>query len=70
MTKKIMVRRKIYGAEFATSVMIAALSYLHEVCPNDTAGVQKVPEDITEELYWAMNMTGSPDIAHIDPSLI
>jgi isopentenyl diphosphate isomerase/L-lactate dehydrogenase-like FMN-dependent dehydrogenase len=34
------------------------------------AGVQKVLEDITAELNWAMNMTGSPDPAHIDPSVI
>ncbi|MDR2782841.1 MAG: alpha-hydroxy-acid oxidizing protein [Treponema sp.] len=34
------------------------------------AGVQKVLEDISAELNWAMNMTGSPDIAHIDPSVI
>jgi isopentenyl diphosphate isomerase/L-lactate dehydrogenase-like FMN-dependent dehydrogenase len=34
------------------------------------AGVRKVLEDITEELAWAMNLTGSSDIAHIDPSVI
>jgi isopentenyl diphosphate isomerase/L-lactate dehydrogenase-like FMN-dependent dehydrogenase len=34
------------------------------------AGAQKVLEDITKELNWAMNLTGSPDIAHIDPSVI
>jgi isopentenyl diphosphate isomerase/L-lactate dehydrogenase-like FMN-dependent dehydrogenase len=34
------------------------------------AGVQKVLEDITAELNWALNMTGSPDPAHIDPSVI
>jgi isopentenyl diphosphate isomerase/L-lactate dehydrogenase-like FMN-dependent dehydrogenase len=34
------------------------------------SGVQKVLEDITAELNWAMNMTGSSDIAHIDPSVI
>jgi isopentenyl diphosphate isomerase/L-lactate dehydrogenase-like FMN-dependent dehydrogenase len=33
-------------------------------------GVRKVLEDITEELAWAMNMTGSPDTAHIDPSVV
>jgi isopentenyl diphosphate isomerase/L-lactate dehydrogenase-like FMN-dependent dehydrogenase len=35
-----------------------------------SAGVQKVLEDITAELNWAMNMTGSPDSWHIDPSVI
>jgi isopentenyl diphosphate isomerase/L-lactate dehydrogenase-like FMN-dependent dehydrogenase len=34
------------------------------------AGVQKVLEEITEELQWAMNLTGSPDPEHIDPNLI
>jgi hypothetical protein len=33
-------------------------------------GYQKVLEDITAELNWAMSMTGSPDLAHIDPSVI
>jgi isopentenyl diphosphate isomerase/L-lactate dehydrogenase-like FMN-dependent dehydrogenase len=37
---------------------------------NGAEGVQKVLEDITAELNWAMNMTGSPDPAHIDPSVI
>ncbi|MDR1307168.1 MAG: alpha-hydroxy-acid oxidizing protein [Treponema sp.] len=34
------------------------------------AGVQKVIEDITEELQWAMNLTGSSDPGHIDPAVI
>ncbi|MDR2047860.1 MAG: alpha-hydroxy-acid oxidizing protein [Treponema sp.] len=34
------------------------------------AGVQKVLETITEELRWAMNLTGSPDPGHIDPAVI
>jgi isopentenyl diphosphate isomerase/L-lactate dehydrogenase-like FMN-dependent dehydrogenase len=34
------------------------------------AGVQKVLEDITAELNWAMNITGSSDLARIDPSVI
>ncbi|MDR0713924.1 MAG: alpha-hydroxy-acid oxidizing protein [Bacteroidales bacterium] len=34
------------------------------------AGVRKVLEEITAELNWAMNITGSPDLAHIDPSVI
>jgi isopentenyl diphosphate isomerase/L-lactate dehydrogenase-like FMN-dependent dehydrogenase len=34
------------------------------------AGVQKTLEDITAELKWALQMTGSPDPAHIDPSVI
>jgi isopentenyl diphosphate isomerase/L-lactate dehydrogenase-like FMN-dependent dehydrogenase len=34
------------------------------------AGVRKVLEDITEELAWAMNLTCSPDTAHIDPSVV
>ncbi|MDR2663720.1 MAG: alpha-hydroxy-acid oxidizing protein, partial [Treponema sp.] len=33
-------------------------------------GVQKVLADITEELQWAMNLTGSSDPGHIDPSVI
>jgi isopentenyl diphosphate isomerase/L-lactate dehydrogenase-like FMN-dependent dehydrogenase len=34
------------------------------------AGVQKTLDDITEQLKRAMSMTGSPDAAHIDPSLV
>jgi isopentenyl diphosphate isomerase/L-lactate dehydrogenase-like FMN-dependent dehydrogenase len=34
------------------------------------AGVQKVLETITEELRWAMNLTGSSDPGHIDPAVI
>jgi isopentenyl diphosphate isomerase/L-lactate dehydrogenase-like FMN-dependent dehydrogenase len=33
-------------------------------------GVRKVLEDITGELQWAMNLTGSFDVAHIDPTVI
>jgi isopentenyl diphosphate isomerase/L-lactate dehydrogenase-like FMN-dependent dehydrogenase len=33
-------------------------------------GVRKVLEDITEELQWAMNLTGSCDVTHIDPAVI
>jgi isopentenyl diphosphate isomerase/L-lactate dehydrogenase-like FMN-dependent dehydrogenase len=33
-------------------------------------GVQKVIQDITEELQWAMSLTGSRDTTHIDPAVI
>jgi isopentenyl diphosphate isomerase/L-lactate dehydrogenase-like FMN-dependent dehydrogenase len=33
-------------------------------------GVRKVLEEITEELRWAMNLTGSPDPGRIDPAVI
>jgi isopentenyl diphosphate isomerase/L-lactate dehydrogenase-like FMN-dependent dehydrogenase len=33
-------------------------------------GVRKVLEDITEELRWAMNFTGSYDVTHMDPAVI
>ena len=33
-------------------------------------GVRKVLEDITEELRWAMNLTGSYDVTHMDPTVI
>jgi isopentenyl diphosphate isomerase/L-lactate dehydrogenase-like FMN-dependent dehydrogenase len=33
-------------------------------------GVRKLVEDVTHELKWAMAVTGSPDINHIDPSVI
>jgi isopentenyl diphosphate isomerase/L-lactate dehydrogenase-like FMN-dependent dehydrogenase len=34
------------------------------------AGVQKILEEFTGELRWAMNLTGSPDLNHIDPAVI
>jgi isopentenyl diphosphate isomerase/L-lactate dehydrogenase-like FMN-dependent dehydrogenase len=34
------------------------------------AGVQKTVESMTAELRWAMAVTCSPDITHIDPSVI
>jgi isopentenyl diphosphate isomerase/L-lactate dehydrogenase-like FMN-dependent dehydrogenase len=33
-------------------------------------GVRKLVEDVTHELKWAMAVTGSPDIRHIDPRVI
>jgi isopentenyl diphosphate isomerase/L-lactate dehydrogenase-like FMN-dependent dehydrogenase len=54
------------GAD-AVSVGRAVMAGLAEDGAN---GVRKVLEDITSELYWAMSMTGSKDLAHIDPSLI
>ncbi|MDR1979374.1 MAG: alpha-hydroxy-acid oxidizing protein [Synergistaceae bacterium] len=33
-------------------------------------GVRRVLEDITEELRWAMNLTGSSELARIDPEVI
>jgi isopentenyl diphosphate isomerase/L-lactate dehydrogenase-like FMN-dependent dehydrogenase len=33
-------------------------------------GVRKVLEDITEELRWVMNLTGSCDVSRIDPTVI
>ncbi|MFP3042493.1 alpha-hydroxy-acid oxidizing protein [Treponema primitia] len=33
-------------------------------------GVRKLVEEITHELKWAMAVTSSPDIRHIDPALI
>jgi isopentenyl diphosphate isomerase/L-lactate dehydrogenase-like FMN-dependent dehydrogenase len=34
------------------------------------AGVQRVVEELTADLKWAMAVTCSPDITHIDPSVI
>jgi isopentenyl diphosphate isomerase/L-lactate dehydrogenase-like FMN-dependent dehydrogenase len=34
------------------------------------AGVQKLIEDMTHELKWTMAVTSSPDIRHIDPTVI
>jgi isopentenyl diphosphate isomerase/L-lactate dehydrogenase-like FMN-dependent dehydrogenase len=33
-------------------------------------GVKKAIDDITSELSWVMNLTGSPDIKHIDPKVL
>jgi isopentenyl diphosphate isomerase/L-lactate dehydrogenase-like FMN-dependent dehydrogenase len=35
-----------------------------------SSGVQRVLEEISGELQWAMNLTGSPDPRHIDPDVI
>jgi isopentenyl diphosphate isomerase/L-lactate dehydrogenase-like FMN-dependent dehydrogenase len=51
----------------AVSVGIAVIKGLKA---DGADGVQKVLDDITAELQWAMNLTGSPDIAHIDPAVI
>ncbi|MDR1571309.1 MAG: alpha-hydroxy-acid oxidizing protein [Clostridiales Family XIII bacterium] len=37
---------------------------------NGAEGVRKAIEDISDELRWALCMTGSKDPAHIDPNII
>lgn len=51
----------------AVSVGKAVMEGLSE---NGADGVQKILEEINEELRWAMNLTGSPDIKQIDSSVI
>jgi isopentenyl diphosphate isomerase/L-lactate dehydrogenase-like FMN-dependent dehydrogenase len=53
----------------ATAVS-AGKAVMEGLTVNGAGGVQKVLEDINEGLRWAMNLTGSPDINQIDPSVI
>jgi isopentenyl diphosphate isomerase/L-lactate dehydrogenase-like FMN-dependent dehydrogenase len=53
----------------ATAVSVGR-AVMEGLTANGVGGVQKVLEDINEELQWAMNLTGSPDINQIDPSVI
>jgi isopentenyl diphosphate isomerase/L-lactate dehydrogenase-like FMN-dependent dehydrogenase len=52
------------------SAVAVGRAVLGGLSANGAQGVQKVLEDITSELQWAMNLTGSPDVNHIDPSVI
>jgi isopentenyl diphosphate isomerase/L-lactate dehydrogenase-like FMN-dependent dehydrogenase len=58
----------VFGAELSTPVMAAALSHLHEVRPNGMVETAKGAAAGT--IMWSGTGTGSPDPAHIDPSVI
>jgi isopentenyl diphosphate isomerase/L-lactate dehydrogenase-like FMN-dependent dehydrogenase len=45
-------------------------SILNPLKEKGAEGVQKLVEQVTNELKWAMAVTCSPDISHIDPSII
>ncbi|MFP3153527.1 alpha-hydroxy-acid oxidizing protein [Lachnospiraceae bacterium ZAX-1] len=53
----------------ATAVSVGK-AVMTGLAANGADGVQKVLSDITEELNWAMNLTGSYDISDIDPTII
>jgi len=53
----------------ATAVSVGR-AVMEGLSRDGAAGVQKVLEEITVELRWAMSLTGSRDVAHIAPDVV